>query len=846
MREIANSLSKEQLRYCILHGWQSLPEYLPSDLDIIIAPQNLSVLERILRKDNVGQLVQLLQHETSCYYFVLAVGEDKKRFIPVDAATDYRRDGCVFFSAEELLANRQEWNGFWVAAPDVEFSYLLVKRVLKGSLAEHQKGRLRELRAVLDEKAYAIARRLFGLKWGEEVTQWLARSDWAALEARLPRLKHALRWQVVKCDPLNSVRYWLPELGRIWRRWRYPTGLFVAVLGSDGAGKSTLISHLREKLAGAFRRAEVFHLRPGLMGARGASGPVIDPHGKPLHPVWLSFLKVPYYVLDYGLGYLLKVRWKLVRSTLVLFDRYYDDLLVDPLRYRYRGLRWFVHLARRLVPMPDLCLILDVPEDQLRARKREVSLEELRRQRQAYRKLAMEGPNAVLLDGSLAPTEVTRNASEAILDHLHVRYLGRRHLWFRDGGADTMNWLESVLFSSQKACLALAKPVEDGLETLWHANGSLGWLALKDGRGYLIPMDARQSGVNALRLYNSQSLKARIVKQLLAMGIRLGVAQPLLRKVQVLLRQDVAEKERGKISLLEHLKEILGRQDLTYAISLGTPGPHRKPVIQVLTRSGQTLGYVKVGWNAATNALVRHEADVYRRLSGVSFDSFAVPTVVYTDWWGDRFLCIQCAPEGKMETAPQKLTCHHPAVLKELSTFHVRWLPLQESAFWTNLSRRIESIQSAYYRHILQQGACRVEEWLGLKPLPFHACHGDFAPWNAQLLNGRLFLFDWECADLEAPPGWDLCHFLVQTLWLLNRWSPVRICKVFQRNEMAGQWIIGHLSSLGVGEDFLKPLLLLYLLEKLAFYIAEGCENFQRLRHLVAMTNQCMDEKKLR
>jgi thymidylate kinase len=843
--EIARLLDRDNICYCVIHGWKALPDALHSDIDIAIASQELETLEGLLRHQTVGQIVQLLQHESSCFYCILAVREDDKiRFIPVDVATDYRRDGHIFFTAAELLADRRQWNEFWVAAPRVELAYLLVKKVLKKGLPEQQRSRFVELISELGDEAQAIAVRLLGKNWGDGLILWVRSRSWNDFEANLPCLKKALLWQKVKHDPLNSLRYWVPELKRSWNRWRYPTGLFVAVLGPDGAGKSTLIQRLKEDLAAAFRRTEVFHLRPGVVGRKATDGPVTNPHGKPPHPLWLSLLKVPYYALDYSMGYMLKVRPKLVRSTLVLFDRHYEDLLMDPHRYRYGGPMALARLVHMFIPKPDLFLILDVCEERLLARKREVLPEEVRRQREAYRKLAIEVPNAVLLDGSLAPKEVARNASEAIVDYLHMRYLGRRHLWFRENGLETLNWLESILFCSEKSRLSFSKPTRDGLETHWQANSAFGWLALKDGRGYLIPMDSHQVGVNALRLYNAQNLKARVAKRLLTMGMRWGVAQPLLRKVQVLRRQDVAEKARGHMSLLEHLREILERQDLTFAISLGTPGLHRKPVIQVLTRSNTTLGYVKVGWNGATNALVRHEAEVYRRLSGVAFDAFAVPTVLYVGWWGDCFLCMQSTPEGRTGTAPQHFTSRYLAVLKELIAFHVRWMPLQASAFWTNLVQRIESTERPHYRHILQQGARRVEEWLGMKPLPFHLCHGDFAPWNARLLKGRLFLFDWEYADWEGPPGWDLFHFLVQTLWLLNEWSPVQIYKMFQRNEMAGQLIIGHLRSLGMGEDFLKPLLLLYVLEKLAFYAAADPENFQRLWHLVAMVNLCMYEKK--
>lgn len=204
------------------------------------------------------------------------------------------------------------------------------------------------------------------------------------------------------------------------RRWCGPAGLCVAVLGPDGAGKSTLIEHLKERLNGTVAYVEVFHLRPPLK-RRAAAGPVTDPHGQAPHPVWLSWLKIPYYVIAYGLGYILGVRPHLARSALVLFDRYYDDLLVDPRRYRYGGpmkLAWF---ARRFIPRPDLVLILDVPVEQLRRRKQEISVEELRRQRAAYRRLGDSLPTGVLLDGSLPADSVTRSACQIITTHLRER-----------------------------------------------------------------------------------------------------------------------------------------------------------------------------------------------------------------------------------------------------------------------------------------------------------------------------------------------------------------------------------------------------------------------------------------
>jgi thymidylate kinase len=207
-------------------------------------------------------------------------------------------------------------------------------------------------------------------------------------------------------------------------------GLWVAILGPDGSGKSTLIEQLQLDLLGAFRRTAVFHLMPGLFRRGQTSGPVTDPHGKPPRSLPASLLKLAYYWLDYTLGYWLRIRPALVRSTLVLFDRYYDDLLVDPKRYRYGAPMGIARWLRRLIPRPDLWLILDVPEDEILRRKQEVPLEEMRRQREGYRSLAAELQNAVYLNGSQPPEMVAAQAREAVLEFLHERYLARRQLWF--------------------------------------------------------------------------------------------------------------------------------------------------------------------------------------------------------------------------------------------------------------------------------------------------------------------------------------------------------------------------------------------------------------------------------
>ena len=778
-------LQEDLAKYAILHSWQGLPEYLPSDLDIAVAPEDLSRLEQVLLRSEGARLVNHLRHESTCDYFVLALSDGRGvHFLPVDSATDYRRDERIWFKAEGLLQGRRKWKDFLVASPEVEFKYLLVKKILKGKIPPHSARRLQELAAILGERADAFAKELLGRRWATQVMTWIRKGQREDFEKNLPTLKKVLKRRKFLKDPLNPIRYWLPELKRIWRRWCHPTGIFVAILGPDGAGKSTLIEHLERDLAGAFRRTARFHLMPGIFRKRCGGGPVTNPHGKPPRSRFTSLLKLGYYLLDYTLGYLFKIRPALVKSTLVLFDRYYDDLLVDPRRYRYGGpmrlARWF----RRFIPQPDLWLILDVPEEEIYRRKQEVPLEEIRRQRKAYRCLATELQNAVFLDGSRPLEELAREAEEVILEYMHERYLSRRGVWFPEVEAEKgREYLQKALG---------AQPSEEG-KVFLH-------ILLPDGRSYLLPPNSRKAAVQGLSLYIPQKPKAKLLKSVLNAGLRSGLAYYYLPRINLDLRD-----------LEKYLSEIFGWRDFSLAMSLGTPGLHRKPVVQVMSQKGEVLSYMKMGWNEETRRLVENEALTLQRLQENSLP-FLVPRVLFAGERQERFLCVQSPPLQDVCPAPYEWTSLYEEALKGMVSLGLKYLRLKESAFWKRLSDRVNRMEDGYWCPVVERSMERVLSQWGDEKLPFHPAHGDFTPWNAFLVNDGLYLYDWEYAFEEAPVGYDFFHFVVQRAWLVEGKAPTGILNTIKEhlNQVEGYW-----RAIGVDESAWAIAFELYLLDRL-------------------------------
>src|SRR5581483_5123276 len=239
-----------------------------------------------------------------------------------------------------------------------------------------------------------------------------------------------LRRQAARRYPGNRLGYWPGELKRLWGRFRLHTGLAVALLGPDGSGKSALIERMRTDLRAAFRESAVFRLRPDIFG-RNSAGVNPHPHGAPSRSASASIVKLALLLVDYIAGYASLVKPRLVRNDLVLFDRYYHDLLADPVRYRLRGLSRLVRLVSGFIPEPDLFLILDAPETIILGRKTELPCETLNALRGVYRDLAQSLGQAVVIDASIDCAGVARAAETIVCDYLHSRYLARRHEWFR-------------------------------------------------------------------------------------------------------------------------------------------------------------------------------------------------------------------------------------------------------------------------------------------------------------------------------------------------------------------------------------------------------------------------------
>jgi hypothetical protein len=217
-------------------------------------------------------------------------------------------------------------------------------------------------------------------------------------------------------DPSDTLfAHWLPRHTDRLPTGGGPRGRVILIAGPDGSGKTSILLGL---LSGMLRDVPIkrVHNRDGIsiLPSRKSVGPASEPHRHPPYPVLVCIAKVFYIWADIVVGWFFRIRPFVRSGGWVIAERVWWDMAVDQHRYRLQRVEWLVRALGRLLPKPDVVLMLQGPPEVIHSRKSELPLPELARQLQAWERGAPAGSWIVPLDVTLPLNEMIAAAENGI------------------------------------------------------------------------------------------------------------------------------------------------------------------------------------------------------------------------------------------------------------------------------------------------------------------------------------------------------------------------------------------------------------------------------------------------
>jgi Phosphotransferase enzyme family len=280
---------------------------------------------------------------------------------------------------------------------------------------------------------------------------------------------------------------------------------------------------------------------------------------------------------------------------------------------------------------------------------------------------------------------------------------------------------------------------------------------------WLLPITADVTRINGLKLYTPFSPAARLMKAIVT-----GIGDASWHSWA---GQTVLVASRRPLPIESFLSPITNEKELTFSLSLGTPGTFQKLTIQVMRRDGKILGYLKMPMTDESQDRLCHEGAVLQKLAVFNALRTSIPDLLFSGTWNGAYVIFQSALEGTV--GPLQFNEIHAKFLTDLEGCEPTLRPGESivhdvARSWNQAASKLGAQWQELGREALKIAARQ----LNSSRVPCGIQHGDFAPWNMRVHRGKLFLFDWEYASWGTPILWDRFHFMAQTEGYLNK-NPV-------------------------------------------------------------------------
>lgn len=271
----------------------------------------------------------------------------------------------------------------------------------------------------------------------------------------------------------------------------------------------------------------------------------------------------------------------------------------------------------------------------------------------------------------------------------------------------------------------------------------------------LVPARSRAAATAALKQFVTGSGRsAQLMTAAAVGGSRTGLTSAVVRsRARISVADDTPADDLPSLVLSSYLAQLFGTDAVELAVRVGSDRPNGKPVVKVMTEAGEGLGFVKIGWNELTRAMVAREAEVLGQLTATPPSSFDPPAIVHAgQWQGFELMVVRAVlTDSAVPGSEPPIDAG-----REIAEIGGRTRSaLTDTAWWRSVGERLAGVEHT----TLGKSIATITERHGAQQLDMGGAHGDWTPWNMGRSDGRLVVWDWERFDTGVPVGIDLVHF---------------------------------------------------------------------------------------
>ncbi len=425
-------LNEQKIKYAVLRNYQDLPKSTNgSDIDIYIKENDFINFHKILNittEKYGGKIISILEATNVKDVVTIGFYNDEWWGVRFDTFTFVGTNDCKIFTNGYINNKIELYNGVKVLNYKDSILVAFVKDIIGAN--KYNKRYSEKAKEIFKENFENYRLEFLKVMTEKSFEKYLCPLLFDKIsftKQTAQKIHQGFNYKQNLIGLSNFIKHYYYKFKRII----HTPGVSIAMMGVDGAGKTTIFKEIKPILEEALHNKIIYsHMRPNLIpniaqlfGKPTMDSVVENPHEHKSSGVILSLLRILYYSFDYIFGYWILVHFLLAKKTTVwIFDRYFYDYYIDAKRGRIGLPKGIIRFIGRFIPKPNIILCFGADAEKIFKRKPELNLYEIKRQVKELKEFSSKQPNSIWIDTG---GEILKTKNEAlffIMNKMAERY----------------------------------------------------------------------------------------------------------------------------------------------------------------------------------------------------------------------------------------------------------------------------------------------------------------------------------------------------------------------------------------------------------------------------------------